>query len=272
MPDKTFLETYPLYRKFEFEVPEDVRRVRQPSLNLLCTTCRSEQTFQMTNSWDIPKEDALVMMGAHPAVGRVFRAIYFCAGCRKSWRLFYLRFDEDGKYVVKIGQFPPWEISIDKNLSKTLGTHKENYSKGLACESQGYGIGAYAYYRRVVEDIIDALLDGIGDLMQEEEKQEYAAALAETKRTHIANDKIRLVKDLLPPSLRPDGMNPLELLYAELSKGIHDQNDEECLEAAAVVRSALVFMVNRVMEGKRQAKTFTENMRKLLRKKSKSKA
>ena len=51
-------------------------------------------------------------------------------------------------------------------------------SKGLVSESQGYGIGAFAYYRRIVEEIIDEMLKQIGDLISGVDKERYAAALA----------------------------------------------------------------------------------------------
>lgn len=63
-----------------------------------------------------------------------------------------------------------------------LGEREETFKKGLTCESQGYGIGAYAYYRRIVEEVIDELLDGIADLMSGEDKEKYMEALEEKKK------------------------------------------------------------------------------------------
>ncbi|MFZ0548883.1 MAG: hypothetical protein WAM60_25760, partial [Candidatus Promineifilaceae bacterium] len=56
--------------------------------------------------------------------------------------------------------------------------------------------------------------------------EQYQFALAETKKTTITQDKINLVKDLLPAILRPDGMNPLSILHSSLSKGLHAESDE----------------------------------------------
>ena len=85
--------------------------------------------------------------------------------------------DEEGKkeeqeiiYMEKIGQYPGWNIEMDKELEKMLGEHTKYYKRGLICESQSYGIGAYAYFRRITEDIIDELLESILGLVEEDEK------------------------------------------------------------------------------------------------------
>jgi len=72
--------------------------------------------------------------------------VYRCASCNEFDRFFILKFDPEGKYVMvmKVGQEPPWDISLDRILEKILGDQAEYYKKGLICESQGYGIGAFS--------------------------------------------------------------------------------------------------------------------------------
>jgi hypothetical protein len=111
-------------------------------------------------------------------------------------------------------------------------------------------------------------LDSVGELIAEDEKQPYFKALEETKKTIIAQEKIELVKDLLPEILRPNGMNPLNLLHSTLSEGIHVETDDQCLEIAGSVREILVFLVNQILQTKESAKEFTTSMRKLLEKKA----
>ena len=123
------------------------------------------------------------------------------------------------------------------------------------------------YYRRIVEEIIDDLLDSIQDLFNEQERGDYEVALKETKKTIVTKEKIALVKDLLPASLRPNGINPLNILHDILSEGIHTKTDEECLEIASTIRETLVYLVNQVIQAKESSKLFTDSMRKLLAKK-----
>ena len=204
--------------------------------------------------------------------GLVCRAEYRCSACRNFLWTFFVRFGDDYESITKIGQWPPWSIEVDPALAKMLGNHAAAYKKGLVCESQSYGIGGFAYYRRIVESIIDRLLDEIGDLIPSSERATYQQALGEAKKTSVAKEKIELVKDLLPPILRPDGMNPLALLHSILSAGLHDRSDDECLEDAQSIREILVFLVNQVLQSKESRKSFTAGMRKLLDRKSKGDA
>jgi len=260
MPDAKFLETYPLYRKFRADIGYYLNNISKPPIRMYCHTCGCPQTFNMSSEYyQNYSYDA-------PSSGKVIRVVYLCAACKKYEHFFLLHFADD--YVMKVGQCPPWEIVPDKNLSELLGEHQDYYKKGLVCESQGYGIGAYAYYRRIVESIIDSLLDSIADLIPESEKQRYLEVLKETKKTTIAQEKIELVKDLLPEILRPDGMNPLNLLHSTLSEGLHAKTDEECLEIASTIRDTLVFLVNQILQTKESSKKFTTRMRKLLEKKA----
>lgn len=276
MPNSKFLEQYPLYRKFSIEIPE-ASSIPQPPINMFCSLCKSEQTFLMPDpyySMDTIRESGHVKSfgisnnRSHSRKACVLRADYTCAACEEYQINFLLRFDENLISVMKVGQYPPWKIEVDKNLSKLLGEHRDNYQKGLICESQSYGIGAYAYYRRIVEDIIDELLESISDLMTESEKKIYEKALEEARKSIVAQEKIALVKDLLPASLRPNNMNPLRLLHTRLSVGIHDKTDEECLEIAVLIREILIYLVNQIIQSKESSKRFTESMKKLLDKRN----
>jgi len=170
--------------------------------------------------------------------------------------------------MKKVGQYPAWSIEPDKRLKKLLGEHGDYYKNGLTCESQSYGIGAYAYFRRITEDVIDNLLESITGLIEPSEKKKYEEALKKTKKTKVAEEKIDLVKDLLPASLRPGNINPLKTLYSALSLGLHEQTDEECMKQAEIIRRALVYLVNQIMRTKEDKKIFTEGMKKLLGKQS----
>jgi len=276
MSNAEFFEQYPLYRKFSLDDSNAYVFIKEPPpIHLYCLVCKSEQTFlTMAPYYDLHNIEHLKAIRKGTSInksefkGRVVRADYLCMACRRFQRNFLLWFDDNLTFVMKVGQYPPWRIAIDKELSKLLGNHKDEYQKGVTCESQGYGIGAYAYYRRIVENIIDELLESIHDLLSEEEKSVYKNALDKSKSSPIAQEKIALVKDLLPSYLRPDNINPLAILHTQLSEGIHVRSDEECLEAAAHIREALLFLVDQVIQKKQTSKKFTDSMRKLLEKKT----
>ena len=194
---------------------------------------------------------------------------YLCASCKSFFRYFLIRRDVDKSYFQKIGQYPPREITIEKDLNEILGEYDILYKKGLMNESFSHGIGAFAYYRRIIEEIINDLLEIIPDLMNGKEREEYIKALEEMKKTKQTDKKIALVKDLLPPILMPDGYNPLKTLYEILSEGIHGKSDEECLENAILIREILNFIVKKTLQSRKEQIEFTEKMKSLLKKRSK---
>lgn len=263
--NKEFLEDYSLFRKFEFQVPETLDDIPKPSINMFCRDCHSIQTFNMIN-----KYEEFSRFSNTPSGDKRIRLIYECQSCRNFIRQFHVYISPELDYVYKFGQYPEWEIKIDKNLEKSLGRHVTTYRKGLVCEAQGYGIGAFAYYRRITEEIIDELLDSIVDLIEVDNQELYNAALEKTKKTRVAQEKIDLVKDLLPTILRPGGMNPLGVLHSELSEGIHAETDDKCLENASHIRDILTFLINQIIQSKDAAKQFTTSMKSLLEKKSKN--
>ena len=265
--NKDFLENYNLYQKYKIEIPADTREFEinfgKASIHMDCEVCNSEQTFIMTNGY-APHYDSIVS-----AYGKILHLNYECAGCGVFQRVFSIKVSDKLDYLMKTGQYPNPDISIDKSISKALGEHEELFKKGLICESQSYGIAAYAYYRRIVEKVIDELLDDITDLVDASDKIQYEEALKKTKETSFAKDKIELVKDLLPTSLKPNGMNPLGSLYGILSEGMHAKSDDECIEIAGHIKTILVFFIKQVIQSKQESKEFTASMKKILEKKSK---
>ena len=278
---KEFFEKYPLYRVYRFEPKKHFNRIEpselsRPSINMHCDKCGSIQTYNAT------EHSKYQNVGGYLEEDGVYRLQYLCEGCHASIREFVVYFLESSVFdeekrehiyhmtIRKVGQFPAWDIEMDSELGNLLGDHAEYYKKGLICESQGYGIGAFAYFRRIVEEIIDSLLESIEELLEEKDKEAYKSALEEVKKTTVAQKKIELVKDLLPANLRPNNVNPLLALHSALSEGLHAEDDEDCLEYAEAIRDVLIFLVNRIVRTKTEDKSFTASMKKILEKKSKN--
>lgn len=177
MPNKEFLEEYSLFRKFKTKISPFLSYIPTPAINMPCEVCASIQTFNLIN--DIWEFDGFLDASSN---GKKIRMLYECQSCKKFTRQFDIFISPDLDYCYKFGQYPEWEIKMDKNLEKTLGKHSNAFRKGLVCLSQGYGIGAFAYFRRITEEIIDELLDSISDLIEVEHKEKFSEALAATKK------------------------------------------------------------------------------------------
>jgi hypothetical protein len=266
--EKEFLEDYPLYRKFAIELPQRIDMIKHRSLNFHCKNCKSIQTYNVLNE---PAEIYRTQSLAFKPDGRMAYPIYRCEGCTGDFRYFSIYLDPKGKWMMKVGQWPAWDVSGNADIENFLGEHASHYKRGLISESQGYGIGAFAYYRRIVEEIIDGMLDEIADLLTGDELKEYRAALEVVRKTPNAADKINLVKDMLPAILRPEGMNPLSALHSVLSEGLHAESDNRCLELAMAIREVMTFLTAQVRASKAAQGAFTDHMRKLLDKKQPAK-
>ena len=265
MIDKEFIEEYSLFRKYKStQNHSNLQDWIKTPINMSCNNCKSMQTFNLTNDFMVDSSRTEIN-----ALDRVINLKYVCQYCRIFKRYFYVYVNENANEFYKVGQYPEWEIKMDKNLEKTVNKHSSTFRKGLVCESQGYGIGAFAYYRRISEEIIDELLESITDLIEEENKLKYTQALEKTKNTRVTQEKIDLVKDLLPSILKPNGMNPLGVLHSELSEGLHALTDDACLENANHIKSILTFLINQIIQSKESAKIFTSSMKSILEKKSK---
>ena len=276
MLDAKFLEEYPLYRKFDFDLREDplfpttINDFPEVNLNLYCPNCNHIRTFRITYKYIHKKEKKLAIISLKrlpsPTLEEndIVNLNYICAYCEDYHRFFAIKMGEGLKTIEKVGQFPPWSIKIEKNLKKLLGEYSEYYKKGKTCESQSYGIGAFAYYRRIIEDIIGELLELIPNLMTGEELQKYNEALEKVRGTKNTQDKIAFVKDLLPPILIPEQFNPLKTIYDVLSTGLHGRTDDECLNDAELIRTSLIFLVNAILSRRKEQLEYTESMKKIL--------
>lgn len=125
-------------------------------------------------------------------------------------------------------------------MIKLIGPDRELFLKGRRCENQGLGIGAFSYYRRVVENQKNRILDEILKVAKKlnapaETIRELESAKAEIQFSKaLANSKASI-----PQILLINGHNPLTLLHSALSDGLHERTDEHCLELASSIRVVL---------------------------------
>lgn len=273
MPQKHFLEKYSLYQRLETDISifTSIKNLPTPAINLMCKECKSFQTFNMANVYyEVEKKPD------DEAYDKIFRLKYVCSSCHENERQYFVRFeaytakDKEGEErqrlsVLKVGQSPPLDTKIPKQLEKYLDKDVQMYQKGITSEKQSYGIGAFAYYRRITEKVIGKLIDDIySNLLEKEERKRYLDIFDEIKKTKQANEKIKLAQSILPHSLIIEGTNPLKLLYTALSTGLHSKSDEECLQQAEIVRGVLGFFINKIVTTKTETSKFKKNVLTLL--------
>lgn len=110
--------------------------------------------------------------------------------------------------------------------------------------NQGYGLAAVAYFRRIVEDRTNELIDVVTEAARSygtDEKVLVALRGAKEQRTTF-DQKLKVAAEAIPDSLKPDGANALGVLYELLSDGVHGKNEEECVRIAQEIREVFEYV------------------------------
>jgi hypothetical protein len=175
---------------------------------------------------------------------------YMCRNCGKSIKTYAVRVMRDGSgggLVTKIGEAPAFGPPVPAKLISMIGPDREIFLRGRRAENQGLGIGAFAYYRRVVENQKNRLIEQMKRVAQrlgasDETLVTFDQALKETQFSKAVSD----LRGVMPQTLLIDGHNPLTLLHSALSEGIHAKTDEECLQIATSIRVVLGELSERI--------------------------
>lgn len=165
--------------------------------------------------------------------------------------------------IKKIGQLPAFERNPENEvLNYLIDEDKENYKKALSNLSMSYGIGAYAYLRRIIENEIKRLVQDISEL-EYEGVSKVKDAWKEYQSNHNMTSLIDSINPFLPKSLKEIGDNPIKILYQQTSGGLHEFSEKVCLEKARDVDQLLRYVIKNVSSLKSEFKVAREAMKNL---------
>jgi hypothetical protein len=146
---------------------------------------------------------------------------------------------------------------------------RDLFLKGRRAEIEGLGIGAFSYYRRIVESQKNRLLDEIIRVAGHIGANAHAIAALEAAKIEIQFSKaVDSVKDAIPPVLYIKGHNPLTLLHGALSECLHSASDEDCLVAANDIRLILIEFAERLSETMKEKKELDDALGRLVNRKN----
>jgi len=226
---------------------QNSRYYETPDIVLFCENvmCNGQRIFRCSG-------------GSLSALGASWRREFLTYTCRNcNSRLvhfaiaFYVNKSEGAPTFLKLGQVPAFGDRTPARLITLIGPDREIFLQGRRAENRGLGIGAFAYYRRVVENQKNRIIWEIARVAKllgskPETEELFAAAVAETQFAK----SVEMVKDVIPQALLISGRNPLTLLHSALSKGLHnpEMTDEHCLRLAQSIRIILAELAERASE------------------------
>jgi hypothetical protein len=136
-------------------------RLTTPQLKLHCTNeaCNGPRFFRFTDG------DRTISVGKDTILTYF---TYICSNCRIPQKIFSIYVSIKGEkehstagLCYKFGEYPVYGPPTPTRLLRLFGKDREIFLKGRQCENHGLGIGAFGYYRRVVENHKNDILDEI---------------------------------------------------------------------------------------------------------------
>ena len=262
--EREFLETWGLYRRLS------LRRgwAAPDKLSRTCRICKKETTWsQKTYEMPITTLSLYILR-------------YLCVDCEEDSVVFVVSTEVEKKTeraypgpnvtraiasdTWKVGQLPQPSVSVAPRLEKHLGDDAELYRKGLTCLNEGFGIGAVSYFRRVVENKTNELIDVVAELAAAEGvPDDQVKRLRSAKDEKAYEKKLKVAAPLVPTSLRPGGVSPLAELYRLLSLGLHGRTEDECVQIADDLRSIFEYVFERLRAQFEDHRSFTEKITKI---------
>ena len=167
-------------------------------------------------------------------------------------------------YIKKVGCSPQNKIVIKKKIEKHLDRESNIWLyKAKKSLDSNFGIGAFAYLRRIIEKELITIIKEIGSLPDAD-----SLAIGKLLKDHNDHPKTsKIYKNILPylpSSLKTLQCNPISLLYDLTSDGLHEKlTEDECLERAETIIQILEFTITKIHEEKSEIKDIKDAIKKL---------
>jgi hypothetical protein len=237
---------YPILNLVRVEPVYDaaVYRLNKSDIKLYCDNERCNGPRFFRNEYGVER----VEVGKRYLENIEFR----CRNCQRSLKTYSIILICPGEgtrgNAVKIGEWPPFGPRVPARVLRLIQDDKDVFLMGRRSENQGMGIGAFAYYRRVVENQKTRIIDEIVRVAKRIGAPDDTIKKLEAAKTEKQfSNAVDSIKEAIPQPLLIDGHhNPLILLHDALSKGIHAKTDEECLEIATAIRVVLTDLAERI--------------------------
>jgi hypothetical protein len=196
------------------------------ALDGFCPDCGRQTTFKRSTGGDsmLGKQKSVAYTGLK-------RFDFDCVRDITHTINFWLFFD--AATVQKVGQWPSFaDIAIDESKQYRKLLDKDDvreFHKAIGLAAHGVGIGSYVYLRRIFERLIWKRF------YEFRETENWDEAAFKGLRM---NERISLLKSHLPEFLVRNAK-----LYSILSLGVHELNEQDCLDFFPVLRQSTIWIL-----------------------------
>jgi hypothetical protein len=178
--------------------------------------------------------------------------LYRCRHCKQTEKLYAVLVRvvklQSGvrERAIKLGEVPAYGPDLSAKLNPVLEPAREDFQRGQRAESQGLGLAAFHYYRRVLERQLPLILE---ETLKVTERiggdPQWVSEIAVATQEPFAQ-ALRRVIGRTPNLLRMGGHDPFALLETALQEGTQATTDEKCLELAETLRIILTDLAERI--------------------------
>ncbi|WP_144466559.1 short-chain dehydrogenase [Bacillus nitratireducens] len=200
-----------------------------------CVECKKDSTFKYLRNNDLllrgthtQPHNAINQLNSHVTP---FHLMFQCQ--RNEFHIYSFMFQITDNKITKVGQLPSiasLELhSIDK-YRKILKSDYRDFSKAVGLYSHGIGAGSFVYLRRIFENLIEECRI---------EAQNDPSFNDTDFQGSKMDEKILMLKTYLPSFLVEN-----RKLYGILSKGIHELDEQTCLELFPNVKVAIELILD----------------------------
>jgi hypothetical protein len=279
-----FLENGHLYSKIElFDTLEKDYKFRlsnyfsKKAYKFYCPHEKDYHTFNIEENWERgyelhEKNVPDFYLDKNNNVNFSFQLSGVCQSCRFKMDFLINIFSQEevkednafpSLYIRKIGQFPAVERNPEKEVLNYLCEEdKDNYRKALSNLSLSYGIGAFAYFRRIIENEIKQIVKDLSEL-DFDGSDKIKSAWNDYEQNHQMSNLIDNINPYIPKSLKEIDDNPIRLLHSQLSGGIHIYSEKTCLEKAKKIDILLRYVIKKVNSEKYELSEVRQAMKEL---------
>jgi len=231
-----------------------------PTIQLYCEACRLRSIWKL--------EDVSQPLNYETKIKSIVRLGFMCRNCGNSRVEYYVLIEADatkGK-ITKIGQWPPFSREADPAVTSGWSkADKALYRDAMTLRHSNKGIGALPYLRRIIENHIKDVLTLIRQAHERNPIDSFdESTYASAEASHRFKVKLDFAKAYLPNGLTPKGSpNPIDILYALISDGLHERTEEECVDIFDRCKTAFEYVVKKLSDAKREDEVYAQEVRKL---------